>query len=238
MSEHWRRAVEVQRKRLEGHIKHLAQDGRSSMEQQLVAKRNLQVNDLKKVENLASVSAEELKQMRILEIGGLRCVTGALFTIKTRVKIAMDPLIDLWHRYDVVDDTCDYICGVGEGIPLKPNSVDLCWCANVIDHVSLPLNVLREIRRVLSNDGKLVISCNVYSRWARPLFPIFDRLDGGHPHHFTAASFRQLLMKEFDIQAIFPTERGEIRKWKELLGVIFGLRSATFQCIPRSQVNL
>lgn len=233
MSERWHKALEVQQGRLEGHIEHLAQHGAPSMEQRIARKQRLQANDLKMVENLASVSAEELKQMRILEIGGLRCVTGALFTIKTKMKIAMDPLVDLWYRYAVVDDTCDYIGGVGEYIPLKRNSVDLCWCANVIDHTSSPPSVLREIRRVLSDNGILVISCNVYGNWTRPLFPIFNRLDGGHPHHFTEASFRRLLTREFDIHGRFAVKWGKIYSLKVLLGAICGGRSVTFRCTPK-----
>ena len=234
MSERWYKALEVQQGRLERHVAHLAQHGAPSREQRIATQQRLQANDLKMVKNLASVPIQKLKQMRILEIGGVRCVSQALFAIKTRLKIVLDPLADLWHRYAVIDHTCDYVCGVGENIPLQRNSMDLCWCANVIDHVLSPPSILREIRRVLSNDGVLVISCNVYSTWTRPLFPIFDRLDGGHPHHFTEASFRQLLTREFDIRARFAAKWGKIENIKVLFGIACGAKVITFRCTPRS----
>ena len=233
MSKLWNKALDFERERLEGRIEQLAKYGALSLKQRVARQRELQANDLRMVENLASFSAEELRQMRILEIGGVRCVSQALFAIKTRLKIALDPLADLWHRYAVTDDTCDYVCGIGENIPLQRNRVDLCWCANVIDHTLSPLRVLQEIRRVLSDDGVLVISCNVFGNWVRPLFPILNRLDSGHPHHFIEATFRQLVAKEFNIQARFASGWGRIYSLKVLLGVICGGREVIFRCSPK-----
>ncbi|MBD3322227.1 MAG: methyltransferase domain-containing protein [Chitinivibrionales bacterium] len=46
----------------------------------------------------------------------------------------------------------------GESIALKDNSFDLVIMCEVIEHVENPDRVLREIRRILHPDGKLIIS--------------------------------------------------------------------------------
>jgi SAM-dependent methyltransferase len=193
------------------------------------------------IEKYTGVPVEQLSQLRMLEIGGVVTAVGLLGT-QTPLKISLDPLItstcfepELYHI--VRDGTLQNVQAVAEHTPLSDNSVDLCWISNVIDHTSSPPAVIREIRRVLTDEGILIISCNAFPEWSRPLFPIFDRLDGPHPHHFTERTLRTLIENEFNIVTKFlrPLSRPilEFRSWKDTLGAAFAVRNVWFRCTPR-----
>ena len=193
------------------------------------------------IEKYTGVPVEQLGQLRMLEIGGVITAVG-LLGIQTPLKISLDPLItsasfepELCHI--AKDETLQNVQAVAEHAPLSDNSVDLCWMSNVIDHTSSPSAVIREIRRVLTDDGMLIISCNTFPEWSRPLFPVFDRLDGPHPHHFTERTLKALVENEFNIMTKFlqPLARPslEFRSWKDTLGATFAVRNVWFRCTPR-----
>jgi SAM-dependent methyltransferase len=56
-----------------------------------------------------------------------------------------------------------YVQGCGEEIPVRTETMDLVICCNVLDHVSDPDAVLREIRRVLKSDGCLYFDVDTFS---------------------------------------------------------------------------
>ena len=56
-----------------------------------------------------------------------------------------------------------YVQGCGEEIPVRTASIDLVICCNVLDHVSDPDAVLREIHRVLKSDGCLYFDVDTFS---------------------------------------------------------------------------
>jgi SAM-dependent methyltransferase len=193
------------------------------------------------IKEYTGVPVEQLSQLRMLEIGGGITAVG-LLGIQTPLKISLDPLIASAFfepdRYHVASDgALQNVQAVAEHTPLSDNSVDLCWISNVIDHTSSPPAVIREIRRVLTDDGMLIISCNTFPEWSRPFFPIFDRLDGPHPHHFTERTFKALVETEFNIVTKFlrplSTPSLEFRSWKDTLGAAFAVKKACFRCTPR-----
>ena len=146
-----------------------------------------------------SLSEEELKGMRILEIGGA-VVERAFDSVNIPPKLVLDPLLLFPPPLGQQTKSCHRVRGVGEYLPLPDNSVDLCWCTNTIDHTFSPVTVVREIRRVLDTGGILVISCNVFPTWTKLFFPLFNAVDTPHPHHFTLEGFTTLVEREFDIQ--------------------------------------
>jgi SAM-dependent methyltransferase len=56
-----------------------------------------------------------------------------------------------------------YVQGCGEEIPVRTGTMDLVICCNVLDHVSDPDAVLREIYRVLKSDGCLYFDVDTFS---------------------------------------------------------------------------
>jgi SAM-dependent methyltransferase len=145
--------------------------------------------------NHTSLSAEELKHLRILEIGG-PVIEDAFNDADIPLKVVLDPLFLFGQQ----SRCCHRVRGVGEFLPLSDRSMDLCWITNVIDHTADPIAVLTEIQRVLDESGILIISCNIFPSWIKPLFPLFNYFDTPHPHHFTVRGLRTLLEREFIIQ--------------------------------------
>jgi len=187
---------------------------------------------LERMCNYTSLSEEELKHMRILEIGG-PVVERAFDDASIPPKLVLDPLLPFDRLLGQQDKSCHRVRGVGEYLPLPDNSIDLCWCANTIDHTFSTAAVLKEIRRVLHDGGTLVISCNVFPAWTKPLFPLFNILDTPHPHHFTLSLFRILLKQEFEIQKEFETDsksRRLTRNLKSNIATLLGMRYYYFVC--------
>jgi len=193
------------------------------------------------IEHMVGVQPTGLREMCILEIGGYNFADIDLLEVKTRHKMVLDPL-----PWEIISDDCEYIKGVGEFIPLKSNSVHICWTTNTIDHCADPPLVLQEIRRVLADSGHLVISCNVFASWTYPLFPIFNRIDSPHPWHFTRTSFLELIRNGgFDCEVVFPPRKPTVRgqrkltsNFKVLLGRIMGLMYIHLRCLPIQNTSL
>lgn len=155
--------------------------------------------NIKHMRKYTGLTEDELRQMRILEIGGT-VVERAFNNTDITPKLSLDPLFPFQQLVPKNGKCYQRVRGVGEFLPLPDKSIDLCWCANVIDHTLNPGIVLEEIRRVLVESGVLVISCDVFPAWTKPLFPVFDVVDSPHPHHFTRAGFRSLVRREFEIK--------------------------------------
>lgn len=180
-----------------------------------------------------SLSEQELKDRRILEIGGQ--VTEIAFSDRTvSPKIIIDPLFPFKRRLGPDDKCCDRLRGVGEYLPLPNRSIDLCWCTNVIDHTSSPLVVLEEIQRVLDDQGILIISCNLFPTYMKPFFPLFNIFDRPHPHHFSVVGFRTLLERYFRIQKEFTVDSAFrvslAHNLKTNIAAVIGARYIYFRC--------
>lgn len=180
-----------------------------------------------------SLSEEELKHMRILEIGGA-VVERAFDSVSIPPKLVLDPLFPFGRLLGQRDKSCHRVRGIGESLPLPDKSVDLCWCANTIDHTFSPVAVLGEIWRVLDDRGILIISCHLFPIWTKPLFSIFNTLDTPHPHHFTVAQFRTLLKHQFEIQKEFEVKLvrrlSSAHNLKNNVAVVMGMRYIYFRC--------
>jgi len=190
-------------------------------------------HSLEYIRNYTSLSEKELENMRMLEIGG-RAVEKAFDSVSIPPKLVLDPLFPFARVIGQRDKSCHRLRGVGEYIPLPDKSIDLCWCANVIDHTCSPRLVLKEVRRVLDDHGILVISCDIFPAWSKPLFSLFNVLDTPHPHHFTLASFRTLLRREFEIQREFEVNSVSrlslTQNLKNNIAAVIGVRYVFSRC--------
>ncbi len=131
---------------------------------------------------------------RVLEIG------GAGLPAAIRGIHAADPLMRQYGRARRA------VTARAEELPYPGGAFGAVLALNVIDHVENPGRCVDEIARVLSPDGVLLMSCNVYSRAWLLLRAARERLLGPrnndvlHPHHFTAGSLLSLVRRRFGVR--------------------------------------
>lgn len=192
----------------------------------------LRQQSIKRICEYTELSEDELKNLRILEIGG-QTVKLAFGNVSTLPKYILDPLF-AWNQ-DEQNTFCHRIRGIGEYLPLRDNCIDICLCFNTIDHTISPADVLDEINRVLVDRGMLVIMCHTFPVWTTPFIPLFNIVDLPHPHHFTFTTLNKLLTRRFHIENI--TQAGRIFKLsrssslKENIAALVSVKYFMFRCI-------
>ena len=86
-----------------------------------------------------------------------------------------------------------FINGNGLTLPFADNSFDLVVCSEVLEHIDDYLGIVREIKRVVKNDGQLIIS--VPRQWPERLCWAFSeqysREPGGHIRIFNDRHLRK-----------------------------------------------
>jgi ubiquinone/menaquinone biosynthesis C-methylase UbiE len=154
----------------------------------------------------------------ILEIGS--GAAGILTHLKaSKNRYAIDPLEDYYSTIEefkkIRDSSVIYIKGKGENIPFDNSCVDFSIMDNVLDHCEDPLKVIREIKRVLKNDGLIYFKQNTYHVWGRfirYLMEIFI-IDKGHPHTFSKSKLRKILCDN-GFKIIKVERQGYLNTWK------------------------
>jgi SAM-dependent methyltransferase len=116
--------------------------------------------------------------------------TADLAAFPARVKIAIDPLLCVYQQLgmlvgDEVGGRTIYLSLSAENLPLVDRSADLVICRNALDHMPDPGVALKEISRILNDDGVLFISVDTGG------VPTPDE-----PTVFSVESLRDLLLKE------------------------------------------
>jgi SAM-dependent methyltransferase len=101
-----------------------------------------------------------------------------------------------------------------EGLPPLDGCYDYVLCADVLEHLRDPLRLLREIRAVLAEGGRIIASLpnsgHAYFRWNVMLgrFPQHDRglFDATHLHFYAWDGWQKLLTAGgFEIERVYPT---------------------------------
>jgi SAM-dependent methyltransferase len=92
--------------------------------------------------------------------------TGDLVTFPCRVKIAVDPLLDVYQQLgllmsDEAGSPTLYLSIGAEELPLLSDYADLVICRNALDHMHNPAGALKEMGRILNNAGALFVSVDV-----------------------------------------------------------------------------
>jgi ubiquinone/menaquinone biosynthesis C-methylase UbiE len=77
-----------------------------------------------------------------------------------------------------------------EKLPFLNNEFDVVFCSNALDHTEKPDMALKEIFRVLKDQGKLILTCEIFNEGCER--------DIAHPHSFTATKLIYLL-RDFKI---------------------------------------
>jgi SAM-dependent methyltransferase len=196
---------------------------------------HVQNENIERMCRYTSFSAKELENMKILEIGG-PVVERAFDNPMLPVKIILDPLLPFKRFIGHNDKCCIRVRAMGEYLPIADNSIDLCWCANTIDHTMLPNVVFSETRRILNHNGTYVVSSHLFPNWMKPFFPILHIIDSPHPHHFTYGYFQLLLKQNFTICNVFEVEwprvRFTLRSLKSNIAKFGGVKELYFICKP------
>ena len=144
------------------------------------------------------LSFEFFEDQVILDVG---CgPTGIVYFLNAKSAFGLDPLArqyEKWNGHWV--KRVDLLCGCGEDIPLKSDSVDAVFCVNCVDHTRDPGAVLVEIARVLKVGGLLVFHVDLDSPLRKLHKRLRKRCGMMHPHSLTYEWLFRSLERSFDI---------------------------------------
>ena len=142
-------------------------------------------------------NTDEKQSAKVLEIGS--GPVGIVSFLKWGKRYTVDPLEEFYRTNPVLTNLRDpvvyYAEGNGEQLSFKDLYFSLVILDNVLDHVHEAGSILKEIYRVLSEDGLLYLAVNVHAGVGTCLHSILSRLkiDKGHPYTFTIKSVRCFL---------------------------------------------
>jgi len=125
---------------------------------------------------------------RILDVG---CGLSTVLHFLPGRRFGIDPLAEDYKRLYAYPEGIQVVAGYGEAIPFGAESFDLVTCSNCIDHTSDPKSTMDEIHRVLTTDGWLALTCEVFRR-------DLGLRNAGHPHSMTRKRLFSLL-RRFEI---------------------------------------
>jgi SAM-dependent methyltransferase len=163
------------------------------------------------------LSEERKRSAQVLEIG---CgPVGIVSYLPWGERFAVDPLEDFYRSNPTLtkhrDRAVSYLKGTGEEVPFPDRKFSLVILDNVLDHVQSAERVLREVRRVLADDGLLYFAVNVRTLPGSLLHTVLATLqiDKGHPYSFTSSSIRRLLRRNgFDPMKEWVSDAKEARQ--------------------------
>jgi SAM-dependent methyltransferase len=105
-------------------------------------------------------------------------------------KYGLDPLVEEYKKIFVLPKNVHFKRGVAEKIPWPRDAFDIVICRDALDHTANPEKTLKEINRVLKQDGYLILGVNVFSPFLTFLKKLVEKLklplrEKMHPHFFT-----------------------------------------------------
>src|SRR5262245_44146423 len=135
--------------------------------------------------------------------------TGELAAFPASVKVAIDPLLYAYQHLgmlvtDEVGGRTLYLSLSAEDLPLLDRTADLVICRNALDHMPNPRAALKEMSRILSDDGALFVSVDIggdptpdeptvfsvdsLGALLRERFEVVSLTDGRRPHSASRAA--------------------------------------------------
>jgi len=100
---------------------------------------------------------------RILDVGSGPYGGVPFFLSTSCFKVSIDPVFGKTGEFlkKGLGEDINITQAVGESLPFIPDAFDLVFCINTLDHSYNPLTILKEIHRVLSKSGVLVMMVHV-----------------------------------------------------------------------------
>jgi len=158
---------------------------------------------------------------KILEVGS---GAGGILTFisDSKNKFAIDPLEYFYSTVSEFveqrDKSVKYFTAKGEYIPFQNEMFDLIIMDNVLDHCDKPTDVMKEITRVLKNNGIVYFKQNTYHVWGRFIRWLMEKflIDRGHPFTFSKNDLKQLFVAnklkvhKYKRTGYFPTWKKEL----------------------------
>lgn len=109
----------------------------------------------KVIKVLQDFSKEGLKELACLDIGSSNCIMSRVFADYFKQITALDTdwvaLKDAKQNEN--KENLSLVCGDATSLPIKDKSVDVVICNQVYEHVENQLGLVKEIHRVLKDDG-------------------------------------------------------------------------------------
>ena len=196
---------------------------RKNSEQHLEFKLEYWNSILREIQPYVSIEPET----HILEVGCGCC--GMLMAIKKGVLVGVDPLMNQYlNNFSYLADAGPkWINCAAEQLDL-PESFDIIFCINSLDHVLDPEKVAKKLDRHLMPGGHIVIALNCHNTdFFYSYYNAYHRrIDPHHPHHFRLA----------DVGELFPSYR--VRKMADI-DHLFISREREYQSkvLRRSGIN-
>ena len=163
----------------------------------------------------------------IIEVGtGPHGVVRYLFE-DASIKIGLDPLLCRFDERPRPNKNTCYVAAVGEFLPVRDVAADLVVCINVLDHVMDAGQILREIRRVLKPNGRLLLEIHTFPKIFTPIM----FLDHPHTYHWSWSGVMQLVReggfeiittRQFPFPVTIPLKSWATpNHWKYIFGKYF-----------------
>lgn len=167
----------------------------------------------------------------ILEIGS--GAAGILTFLNSNARYAIDPLESFYSTVprfvEFRDPHIKYNATKAEELPFDDHMFDLVINDNVLDHCEDPGRVLREMRRVLKDEGVIYLRLVTYHSWGKLVRTILEKfqIDKGHPHTFTKKSL-ETAIHHAGLKVAKRESKGYFRNWRAdlLSGTLKGLAKA------------
>lgn len=126
----------------------------------------------------------------VLDVGCGKTQVGLMFE---GYYFGMEPLAS---KLDDMLPLSDIVEAIAEAIPFKPNTFDLTFCRNVIDHTYNPIQGIQEMYRVTKPNGHMLLACYVYNPFVAIIRMVSEKLNLSrnirHPHTYTMDSLEKL----------------------------------------------
>lgn len=123
---------------------------------------------------------------KILDVG---CGISTILHYIEGEKYAIDPLANEYLKVYNYPKDIMIQHGLGEKIPFQDHFFDIVFCSNALDHTINPHETIREIYRVLKDNGFFVFTVEI--------FETEGIRDLAHPHTFTNGHLHSMIRKKF-----------------------------------------
>lgn len=119
-----------------------------------------------------------------------------------------------------------------QSIPFKENSFDTLIAGELIEHLSNPEDFLKESKRVLKPNGKIIISTPNKKSWVNRIFKSY--FHRWHVSLFDVNSLKEFASKYFAIEKFFCLPYDEVSSWGSRHKEFYRLRKFIHHLLPKS----